>query len=189
MTCSNPIDLLATLETEVKIANNKFLVVKDFTPGNSDTNINPGASVTVQFDRALDMATATDSTLTVTPMDEIDHLEYSFNSSTNTLSIDAYPLYADTTIYTVTVTKGVKGTDGSEVQNELSWSYTTGSFPNGNVKIKAGGVLDAPYLLTASGPVTLVITTNLVAAKYRTGTSEANLPSQPHLDIDAFYLL
>ena len=92
--------------------------------------------MTVRFDRALDMTTVSDSTLTVAPMTDIDHLDFSFNSTTNTLSIDAYPLYADATDYTVTVTKGVTGTDGSGVQNEMSWSYTTGTFPSGNVKIK-----------------------------------------------------
>jgi hypothetical protein len=173
-TCSNPINLLETLETEVKIANNKFLVVKDFTPDNSAANINPGASVSVQFDRALDMTTVTESTLLVAPMTAIDRLDFSFNSGTNTLSIDAYPLYADATDYTVTVTKGVRGADGSEVLKDLPWSYTTGTFPNGNVKIKVGSVVDAAYV-TDNSNITMVITTNNVAKSYRTGTSEANL--------------
>ena len=177
-TCSNPINLLATLETEVKIANNKFLVVKDFTPDNSADDVNPGASVSVQFDRAVDMTTVSDSTVTVTPVAGIDHLEDSFNSSTNTLSIDAYPLYADTTDYTVAVTKGVRGTDGSEVQNELAWSYTTGTYPSGNVKIKVGTVLDAPYVTTLFDPVTLVITTNLEVTRYRVGISQTNMEAQ-----------
>jgi hypothetical protein len=195
-TCSNQFSLLGALTDEVKMATGKFLVVKGFAPANGEQDVDPGSPVIVQFDRPLDMTTVTESSIVVSPMTDIDHLDFPFNTSSNTLSVSAYPLFIDKRDYTITITKGVRGTDGSEMQNELSWSFKTGDFPSGNVKIKAGGVVDAAYV-TDNNPVILVIDTNVIVTRYRVSTVNPNsLPPASgwvntpatHFEVDPFSL-
>jgi hypothetical protein len=139
-TCSDT-NLVALLTNEVKRANNKFLVVQSVDPTNSSINVNPGMRMSVKVDRILDMTTVGSSTVTVTDLTGTDptvfQLVFSFNDVTKTLYLDSDPWLADQTDYVLTITKGVKGSDGSELENEYTWSFRTGTYPKGNVKIEA----------------------------------------------------
>ena len=48
MTCFNPFDIIAELETEVKIANNKFLIVESITPAKNATGVQPGSRISTK---------------------------------------------------------------------------------------------------------------------------------------------
>ncbi len=135
LTCSNPINLLATLETEVKVANNKFLKVMSVTPALNDIDVNPGLSLTIVFDRALDESTIADGILAISPIGSISGYDYTYTSATKTLAIHALPYLADQTAYAATLTSNLRGADGSELQNEYVWGFTTGTYPAGSVHI------------------------------------------------------
>lgn len=177
LTSCSPTNLIALLTDEVKLANNKYLIVEDFTPANSATDVNPGQAVKVQFDRPVDMATVSASTVQFSPMTDIDSFDYEFNSSTNTLSILAYPLFSNETTYTVTLMPALHGSDGSTIRDEVIWSYETGTFPNGGVKING----DAAYV-TNTDPVTLTVTTNDAVTRYRTAKTEGGLAAESYMN-------
>lgn len=165
LVCSNPIDIVGAVSTEVKVANKKFLVVQTVGPVLNATGINPGAPFLITFDRDVDM-TSLATGITVTPEPGCG-FKYDFNQSTKTLSVLPDPFLKDNTIYTVTITKGVKGADGSDLQNEYSWAFKTGTYPAGNVKIS--GTKIGETLFTASTGVTATVSGNFSAKLYRIG--------------------
>jgi hypothetical protein len=175
-TCSDT-NLVALLTNEVKRANNKFLVLKSVEPANSATNVDPGAPIRIVFDRALDVATLDQTNITVTPNVGMT-FDFQFNDLTNTLSILVDPFLDNSTDYTLTVTKGVLATDGSELESQFAWSFRTGIYPAGNLSINAG----ATY--TNSTTVTLNLTANAVVWKYRAAKAEAELAAQTWVILD-----
>jgi hypothetical protein len=173
-TCSDT-NLVALLTNEVKRANNKFLVVQSVDPANSTVNVNPGMRMSVKVDRVLDMATVSSSTVTVTDLTGTDptvfQLVFSFNDVAKTLYLDSDPWLADQTDYVLTITKGVKGSDGSELENEYTWSFRTGTYPKGNVKIEAdGSATNKAYPAKLSLNIVCNKTLGIV---YRLGQTEA----------------
>ncbi len=175
-TCSET-NIVALLTSEVKRANNKFLVVESVEPANSTTNTDPGAPIRIVFDRAVDIATLTESNITITPSAGFA-LDFQFNDLTNTLSIFVDPYLDNSTDYTLTVTKGVLAADGSDLESEFAWSFRTGIFPAGNVSINSG----ATY--TNNPTVTLNLTANAVVFKYRAAQTEPDLATKSYALLD-----
>jgi hypothetical protein len=164
--CSNSFDIVGAIQNEVMVANGKFLVIKSAAPAKNATNVNPSDSLWFEMDRALDTDTVTQDTITFSPAAPWG--TFSFDEATNILYI--YPGALDGNVnYTVTVTTGVKGTDGSSLQSPLIIPFKTADLPSGSVSINA----NATY--TASNLVTLTITANSVTTQMRYSMNKADL--------------
>jgi hypothetical protein len=103
--CDNPINILETIETEYKRAENLFLVVEGFSPLSNTFNVNPGAEIRIEFDRPINLDSVTDSTLKIydAAFNEVGWSFSRYNSATNTLYIKGAPFLSNTTEYTVSV--------------------------------------------------------------------------------------
>jgi hypothetical protein len=111
--CDNPINILETIETEYKRAENLFLVVEGFSPLSNTFNVNPGAEIRIEFDRPINLDSVTDSTLKIydAAFNEVGWSFSRYNSATNTLYIKGAPFLSNTTEYTVSV-QNVQGRSG-----------------------------------------------------------------------------
>jgi hypothetical protein len=166
-TCSNKFDIFEAIKTEMKVANDLFLEILSINPGKNAYDVNPGLDITIEFDRALNENTVSavnvDDNIKVTPAVT---LTPDFNSATKTLTLEPEPFLADNTDYEIRVTKDLKGEDGSDLQEEYVWTFTTGIWPAGNVSIDGdnntgtGDVLVGDEYVTHNGTVTLRVNFN-----------------------------
>ncbi len=168
--CSNPIDLVKEVSTEVKIATNKFLLIKGVGPSANGSNVNPGLPLTITFDRDISLADI-EKNITVTPSVSFK-LPPSYNQATKTLSIEADPYFGMETSYTVTINEGVKGADGSDLQSGYSWSFRTGKYPTGSVTITDADKNKLTLTNNYDHPF-LRIQSNNAADKFHLGRTEA----------------
>jgi hypothetical protein len=131
--CDNPINILNEIEVEYKRANDLFLVVEDFSPASNAFNVNPGAEILIDFDRPVNLDSVTDVTLKIydASFSEVGWTFSRYNSTTYTLYIKGAPFFSDTTEYTISV-KGIEGRDGEVLQEDVSWTFVTGSAPAGD---------------------------------------------------------
>jgi hypothetical protein len=164
--CDNPVNVVDKLVTDVKVANNMFLKVSDFAPTDNKTNVPPDADITIQFDRAIDPATATAQTVVITPnLDDNGAAlvwSFSYNADNYTLTVKHSNFLKMTQAFTVRVTKGVKAAKGGELQDERVWSFTTGAIPVGTVTINNGSAY-----VTNNNDVTLKLTYNSLVDRMR----------------------
>lgn len=137
LTCDNGFNILDEVETEVKIANDKFLVIKSVSPADLSTNVNPGNEINIVFDRNINTGTITSGTLSVyneTLGSEYGFNSFNFNTTTKVLKVEPTDdFFENSTDYTITV-YGIRGEDGSELQNETIWSFATGIAPAGSIQ-------------------------------------------------------
>ena len=134
-TCSEPIDFVNEVETEVKIANDLFLEVVSFSPGKGAENINPQDPLEIEFDRSVALTSVSSDTVYIS--DGTSGLAFDnpdFNSVTNVLTIRPETPFQSEHSYTITV-NGVRGTDNSSLQESVSWGFTTGKFPAGSFTV------------------------------------------------------
>lgn len=116
-TCSNPVNLLVELEREVMRANDRFLVVKAITmPTEPDDTFIPTGTISIAFDRPVNLGTVSDSTIVFIPASG-EPLTYppegvSYIAESNTLRVRVLPFLDANTDFTIRVT-GVKGADGA----------------------------------------------------------------------------
>jgi fibronectin type 3 domain-containing protein len=167
-TCSNPVDLVEKAKVEVMKANDRYLEVESFSPSSNDANVNPGGSIVLALDRAVDMTTVTTQTVKIVKNlggAEVDWIA-SFDVVTHTLTIRPTPYLDNTTAYTITL-DGIKGEDGSDLLETMSWGFTTGVAPAGAVTLTGSG--DAGY--TNSTSVTVTVTPNAYADEYAVSLS------------------
>jgi len=174
-TCSNEFDIFNAIKTEMKIANDLFLEVKSISPEENATLVNPGVPIVVVFDRSIDPETANESTIFITPvpdpagpLKELDFGDY--DDDTKTLTIEPIDFMDGPESYTIRITKGVKGADGSELQDEIIWSFETREWPAGSIEINGG----ADYIADDSD-VTLNISYNTQVQWMKYSTVEADL--------------
>ena len=81
-TCVNPFDWFAVVSDEVMQANNLYLGIDSTTP--TTNNADPWGTIDVDFDRDIDLATVSDTTILLSPVVE---WTYSYNPLTFQLSI------------------------------------------------------------------------------------------------------
>ena len=179
MVCSNPIDIVDKVTTEVKAANNKFLLIKSVGPAINTTNVNPGLPLTIMFDRDVDLTDFAKS-IAITPT--VTFKPPSYNQATKTLSIEPDPFLKDNTLYTVTITKTLRGSDGSDLQNEYIWAFTTGEYPTVSVQISDANYDKLTLTNNDAHPI-LYIKSNLAAKVIRLGRSESDCLSKGWQDI------
>ena len=164
-TCSNPVDFRATVIDEVMVANKLYLAVSEATPTKNQTGVNTYGSLFIEFDRAIDPDSVSGTTIVITPTVNWTH---SYDELTRILSITPDVLES-VTLYTVNVTKGVKGTDGSSLREPYAWSFTTKQGPGGTVTISSAG--PSQDFTSATG-VNLVISANFVTTQYRVSPND-----------------
>ena len=149
-TCSEPIDFVNEVETEVKIANDLFLeVVEVISPAENAVNVNPSSQIVVQFDKNVNLTSVSDSTIKITNVtDNIDVTiqNPSFSSANKQLTFEpvepaAVGYFRNEHNYSVELI-GLRGTDGSELQNSYTWSFRTGTAPAGTIVVTDRGLTD-----------------------------------------------
>ncbi|MGA2613637.1 MAG: Ig-like domain-containing protein [Spirochaetia bacterium] len=162
MVCSNPIDIVGNVTNEVKASHNLFLVVSNVSPAANST-VSPGSAIAIKFDRSIDPSTATSATITFTPAIAWDSSSY--DDPSKTLTIVPAMLEGGKS-YTVSVTTGVKGTDGSTVQSSYTWTFSTKAEPYGTFKITSPDTTPAhDPAYTNNQAVTIVVTPNQLVYK------------------------
>jgi hypothetical protein len=165
-TCSNPFDFVAAVTDEVMVAKDMYLEVTEVTPVKNTAAFNPEAPILIEFDRAIDLASVTPSSVVISP--EENWPEPTFDTGTNTLKIMPYSLEGDAP-YTITINSGVKGIDGSVVRTPYVWNFTTDNLPTGGLVIKDRFTLSATYKTTYTNEryVDLAIEANGVVNEMR----------------------
>lgn len=160
--CSNEFDIFEAIKTDLKVANNLFLNVNSVSPEENATLVNPGVPIVIVFDRSINPDTIDESTIVFTPA--LTHVEFEYNENIKTLSVEPEPYMNGPETYEVKITRGVKGTDGSELQNEMIWSFETRQWPAGSVSIENG----ADYL-NHNATVTLSVSKNAAVTTFEIG--------------------
>ncbi|MGA2763452.1 MAG: Ig-like domain-containing protein [Spirochaetia bacterium] len=170
LVCSNPIDIVNTVKTEVMVANNKFLVIKASGPfAANDQNVNPNTTLWIQFDRDLDASSVTAQRVTFAPSATWTP---SYNAATKTLTIT--PSFLESTVpYTVTI-GGLKGTDGSDLQTSFVVAFKTRQGPAGSMAINSG------LAYTNISAATLYFSVNAATTQVRWSFTESDLTPNPN---------
>jgi hypothetical protein len=172
VTCDST-NVLALITTEVKKANNKLLVVTGLVSPASTANVNPGIAITLEFDRPVDTKTVTSSSISIAPTDgsAVDFaLAISFSNANKTVTLEPNPFLKDNTSYDIVLSKDVLAEDGSELEKAMSWSFTTGVYPAGNLLITDASGNDISYTKNQIGLYSKIIY-KTVADKYRLGNA------------------
>jgi len=168
--CSNPIDIVGAVTTEVKVANNKFLIVSNMGPfSQNDQAVNPGTTIWIQFDRDLDPTSVSNTSVTIVPAAT---WTFDYSEATKTLTIKPGALESLTT-YTVTVGNGLKGADGSDLQANYTFSFKTKLAPVGSMTINSGEAY------TNSTGTTLHFSVNGTTSQIRYSLDELDLTADP----------
>ncbi len=149
--CSNPFDIFGAVKTDVMRANNKFLLVTASGPEKNATDVNPAEPIWIEFDRDLDTETVTAEAISFSPAVGFN---FSYDDDNRRLSVTAALDGGEP--YTITLTKNLQGLDGSTLEAEYSWSFTTSPLPSGNIIINGG----SSYVSPAGSAVTLALTYN-----------------------------
>ncbi len=165
LTCENGFSIIDEIETEVKISNGKFLVIKSVSPLDELTGVDPGTDITITFDRALDMDTVNSGTIIITDNagNEKSWFNPVFENLTNTLTLKTYGL--DTTTKHIISVSGLKGSDNSELQANNIWSFTTGVAPAGSLTLESKNPASQSEY-TDDATVDAKLTYNEVATRY-----------------------
>ena len=115
-------------------------VVRSTGPVNNAKNVGVDSVVTGTFSKAVDPATVTGSTFTLTsPSGPVTGtVSYSGTTATFTPASDL----AFSTVYSATITTGVKDLDGLAMEENHQWSFTTeAAQPEGNLQFSTiGGI-------------------------------------------------
>jgi hypothetical protein len=166
-TCWNPIDFVAKVTDEVMQATDKYLAIESTNPAASASDVNPWGAIEVTFDRALDLATISTSSIVLEPFVSWTP---SYNSSTHTLSIKPSAFASQATTYTVTITKDLKGADASSLRDVRAWSFTTRAAAGGSISIT--GNISNLTKYCSSANITVTIDYNPMAKYYRISTTD-----------------
>jgi hypothetical protein len=173
-------------------------------PVNRATNVPLAQVVSVTFDKAMDHATITSTTFTLTAPGAIAVPGTVASSGTTSTFTPTLPL-ALGTLYTATITTGVQDTLGNALRGNVTWTFTTGTAPavvstspttnagavplNQKIAVTFNQAMN-PATITAAGAFTLEIAagsvpvagtvTYVAAANTAIFTPTANLaPSTP----------
>ncbi len=169
LTACSPTNLIDLLTTEVKLANNKYLIVNSVSP-TAPSNVNPGAPIVIEFDRHLSEASINSASIVITPADLFTP-SFVLSNGNKTLSIEPEPYLKDNTTYDIRVTLAVLGEDGSALEQDRTWSFGTGVYPAGALKVTDNGGTEVTY--TRFSQPYFTITYKAICDKYRVSTDPA----------------
>jgi len=94
--------------------------VTSTVPANGAVDVNPDSSVTINWNEAVDCATVTTSTVTISPA-----VSWTLSSCSGSQAVFSPSGQATSTSYTVTVGTGVKDSLGNAMASAYNFSYTT----------------------------------------------------------------
>lgn len=178
LTCENNLNLLEEIETEVGLANEKFLIITASYPQNNAGQISPSLSIELEFDRDLLMGSVDTKSIIITGgSDTYEDFTAEFNSSSKILSITPIDILNASTEYSVTINDALKGADGSSMVDSYRFTFTTGELPAGDVWVNDSiGDLEKhseePELSDDSS-VILFLDYNAFTTQFRYGEAEA----------------
>ncbi len=110
--------------------------VTGISPANSALDVSVNRSITATFNMAMDAASITASTFTLSSG---SCSSVTYNSSTNTATCTLSAPLNPGTVYTTTITTGVKNAYGNNMAANYSWSFTTGLAPIGTTWARTYG--------------------------------------------------
>jgi Bacterial Ig-like domain/FG-GAP-like repeat/Secretion system C-terminal sorting domain/Abnormal spindle-like microcephaly-assoc'd, ASPM-SPD-2-Hydin len=100
-------------------------IVTSFTPIHNALNVVQNTIVTVNFDTAMDATTFTDNTVRINGLlSGLHKSTFSYNSSTRTATITPNASFRVGEVVTVTLTHGIKDTNGDSLLNSYIWNFT-----------------------------------------------------------------
>jgi hypothetical protein len=159
--------LVALLTNEVKRANNMFLKVEGVKNPAAQTDVNPGVQVRIDFDRAVDPATINAASVLISGPGTFS-LAYDLSTDNKVLYVQPNPYLSDLQDYTLTITTGIKGALGEELEQPFNWTFKTGTYPAGTVTVT---VSQAEVAYTNRLDSELTIKCNLTSYWYRVAYS------------------
>jgi hypothetical protein len=113
------------------------------SPAVGATGVSTGTTVTATFSRAMDPATITSSSFTLTPSGGSPvAATVSYTGATTTATLTPSAALANSTTYTANLTTAVKASDGQALAAAVSWTFTTapaGGPGTTTTRINAGG--------------------------------------------------
>ena len=105
--------------------------VSGVTPANSAANVSTSASVTATFSEPVDASTVTSSNFTLTGPNGSVLANVTYNSGTNTATLQPSAALAASTSYSAQAA-GVKDLAGNSLASAYSWSFSTAATPPAN---------------------------------------------------------
>lgn len=128
-TCSNPVNLLDELEREVMRANDRFLEITELVvPKDLDNLYNPALSISIRFDRDVDLSSVTPASIRVVPEGGApvvwEPRSVSYLPASRTLKFRVLPVLKSQTTFNLTI-DGVRGVDGSTTDFPVSATFET----------------------------------------------------------------
>src|SRR5215213_1936527 len=102
--------------------------VSSVTPANSAANVSTGTSVAASFSETLDASTVTSANFTLSGPSGAVAASVTYNSGTNTATLQPSAALAAGTSYTAQVS-GVKDVAGNTLASAYSWSFSTATAP------------------------------------------------------------
>ena len=134
VSCMGATELMDGLETSVKMANHKYLVVTSLTPTPAEQNAVPNADPVIQFDRDIAQESLGGNIqIEVEGGTVFTSWVNNYDKATRTLTIQLTEPFEGQKTYTIRLLSGLRGADGSRLQKPESWSFkttqmTTGTF-------------------------------------------------------------
>ena len=98
-------------------------------PANGATGVSTTAAITATFSEAIDPATISSSSFTLSGPGGAVAATVSYNASTFVATLTPNAALAASTSYTATVTTAVKDLAGNALASNVSWSFTTAAGP------------------------------------------------------------
>ena len=142
------------------------------TPAAGATGVTASAAPTATFSVPMDASTLTTSTFTLTSAAGSVPATVSYDSSSNTATLTPTVALAPTTTYTVRLTTGVRGADGTPFGG-TSWSFTTIAGPT----ITSTAPVDGATYVGRSAAVTATFSRGMLASSITTSTFQLYDPS------------
>jgi hypothetical protein len=117
----------------------------------------------IDFDRAVDPTTINAANVLISGPGTFS-LAYDLSTDNKVLYVQPNPYLSDLQDYTLTLTTGIKGALGEELEQQYDWTFKTGTYPAGIVTVTVSQLEVAYTKLLANE---LTIECNLASYRYR----------------------
>ncbi|MGQ9630779.1 MAG: Ig-like domain-containing protein [bacterium] len=104
------------------------LEVVSVYPKNGATDVPVNVAITATFSGDVDAGTLNESTFKLTKGEEAVGGTINYDETSNTATLSPTEELERNSKYSVTISEGVKGTDGRELKEAVRWSFTTEDF-------------------------------------------------------------